>query len=159
LRLETALLRQTADHIIATLDHKGVWFGRSIIALVQPHGSRYRIEYFLGLLNSRYFKSLYHSLVQESGRVFAQVKLSKLKQLPIRTVDFSDRADRARHDRITVLVQQIIEQKKRQVSMKAPDAKTRLLRQIDTTDRQIDLLVYELYGLNDEEIAAIEDGE
>jgi hypothetical protein len=29
-------------------------------------------------------------------------------------------------------------------------------RQIDTTDRQIDRLVYELYGLTEEEIAFVE---
>jgi len=29
-------------------------------------------------------------------------------------------------------------------------------RQIDTTDRQIDALVYELYGLTDEEIKLVE---
>lgn len=31
-----------------------------------------------------------------------------------------------------------------------------LQRQIDATDRQIDLLVYELYGLTDEEIKIVE---
>jgi hypothetical protein len=34
--------------------------------------------------------------------------------------------------------------------------KTALQRQIDATDRQIDQLVYELYGLTDEEIALVE---
>jgi len=31
-------------------------------------------------------------------------------------------------------------------------------RQIDTTDKQIDHLVYELYGLTDEEIRIVEEG-
>jgi len=34
--------------------------------------------------------------------------------------------------------------------------KTTIQRQIDATDRQIDKLVYELYGLTDEEIAIVE---
>lgn len=33
---------------------------------------------------------------------------------------------------------------------------THLQRQIDATDRQIDKLVYELYGLTEEEIAVVE---
>ena len=33
-----------------------------------------------------------------------------------------------------------------------------LQRQIDTTDRQIDALVYELYGLTEEEIKIVEGG-
>ena len=35
--------------------------------------------------------------------------------------------------------------------------KTVLQRQIETTDRQIDRLVYELYELSDEEIAIVEE--
>jgi hypothetical protein len=37
-----------------------------------------------------------------------------------------------------------------------PHARTVLQRQIDATDRQIDALVYELYGLSDAEIAIVE---
>jgi len=36
-------------------------------------------------------------------------------------------------------------------------AEETLWSQIDTTDRQIDQLVYELYGLTDEEIRIVED--
>jgi len=37
-----------------------------------------------------------------------------------------------------------------------PIEKTFLQRQIDTTDQQIDRLVYELYGLTEEEIGIVE---
>ena len=40
---------------------------------------------------------------------------------------------------------------------KAPTAKTAIQRQIDATDQQIDRLVYDLYGLTDEEIAIVEE--
>ena len=40
---------------------------------------------------------------------------------------------------------------------KTPNDKTRLQRQIDATDKQIDQLVYELYGLTDKEIKIVED--
>jgi len=151
------LLRQTADHIIATIDCRGVWFGRSIIAIVPAHRSNYRIEYFLGLLNSQYFNWLYHELVQEKGRVFAQVKLSKIKQLPIRTINFSDLADKTRHDKMVALVEYMLDLHKRLNAAKTPDDKTRLQRQIDATDKQIDRLVYELYGLTDEEIKIVKE--
>lgn len=41
-------------------------------------------------------------------------------------------------------------------SGKVDDDETVLLRQIEATDRQIDRLVYGLYGLSDEEIALVE---
>ena len=37
------------------------------------------------------------------------------------------------------------------------DEKTMIQREIDMTDRQIDILVYELYGLTEEEIAIVEE--
>ena len=40
---------------------------------------------------------------------------------------------------------------------KTPHEQAALQRQIDTTDRQIDQLVYELYGLTDEEIKIVEE--
>jgi hypothetical protein len=39
---------------------------------------------------------------------------------------------------------------------KAPQAKIVLQRQIETTDREIDRLVYELYELTEEEIKIVE---
>jgi len=40
---------------------------------------------------------------------------------------------------------------------KSPTDKTAIQRQIDATDRQIDQLVYELYGLTDDEIRIVEE--
>ena len=40
---------------------------------------------------------------------------------------------------------------------KTAHAKTALQRQIDATDRQIDQLVYEFYGLTDDEIRIVEE--
>ena len=43
------------------------------------------------------------------------------------------------------------------INPRAPvDAREDALRQVDATDRQIDNLVYELYGLTEEEIAIVE---
>jgi len=150
------LLRQTADHIIATIDYRGVWFGRSIIAILPASQSDYRIEYFLGLLNSQYFKWLYSELVQERGRVFAQVKLSKIKQLPIRTINFDDPTDVARHDKMVALVERMLALHRKLAAATVPPDKELYRRQIEATDRQIDALVYELYGLTDGEIAIVE---
>jgi len=41
-------------------------------------------------------------------------------------------------------------------SARIPGDKTCLQRQINVTDRQIDKLVYELYGLTEEEIGIVE---
>ncbi|MEZ4767089.1 MAG: hypothetical protein R2844_01520 [Caldilineales bacterium] len=46
-----------------------------------------------------------------------------------------------------------VDLRKRLAAEDVPHVKTVLQRQFEATDRQIDQLVYELYGLTDEEIA------
>lgn len=151
------LLRQTADHIIAAIDNRGIWFGRSIIAVMPVSQTEYVLKYFLGILNSKYFRWLYQRIVHEQGRVFAQVKLSKLKQLPIRTIDFSNPADKASHDRMVEFVESMLKLHKDLQAAKTGHDKKFIQRQIDATDKQIDQLVYELYGLTEEEIKIVEE--
>ena len=80
-----------------------------------------------------------------------------MTQLPIRTIDFSDPADKARHDRMVELVKQMLDLNKQLAEAKEPQTKTVLQRRIETTDHQIDRLVYELYKLTEEEIRIVEE--
>jgi RNAse (barnase) inhibitor barstar len=49
--------------------------------------------YILALLNSSYIVKIYRELVREKGRIFPQVKLSKVNQLPIRCIAFTGSTD------------------------------------------------------------------
>ena len=73
-----------------------------------------------------------------------------------RTIDFTNPADVARHDRMVALVETMLDLHKRLSAENNPQVKTALQRQIDATDKQIDRLVYELYELTEEEIAIVE---
>ena len=75
------LFRQTADRPIATIDTRGVHFGRSVIAIAAS-GER-DLRWLCALLNSRAAAALYRAVAPEQGRAFAQVKVSKLKLLPL----------------------------------------------------------------------------
>jgi hypothetical protein len=80
-----------------------------------------------------------------------------IKPLPIRTIDFSDPTDKARHDQMVELVERMLSLNKQLPKAKTAHEKTILQRQIDATYRQIDRLVYDLYGLTDEEIKIVEE--
>ena len=54
------------------------------------------------------------------------------------------------------LVDQMLSFNKQLLAAKTDHEKTALRRQIDATDRQIDQLVYVLYGLTQEEISIVE---
>jgi len=114
------------------------------------------IKYLLSILNSKLFILLYRLFSFERGRVLAQVKPIIIKQLPIRTIDFSDPADKGRHDRLVEMVENMLAWHKELAAAKTPQEKTLLERQIAGMDKDIDRLVYELYDLNDEEIALVE---
>jgi hypothetical protein len=96
------------------------------------------------------------SFYDEVNDAFPQIKIGQLRLLPIRAINFSDPTDKTRHDRMVELVEQMLDLNKQLAGAKAPQTKTVLQRQVDTTDRQIDRLVYELYELTEEEIKIVE---
>ena len=79
-----------------------------------------------------------------------------VSKLPIRTINFSDPADKARHDSMVMLVTKMLDLNKKMQDARPDQEKTLLSRQIEATDAAIDKLVYELYGLTAEEIAIVE---
>jgi hypothetical protein len=112
--------------------------------------------YLLGLLNSRL---LFWNLERISN-IFRGGWITCTKQyvgtLPICRPDSQDKRGRARHDRMVKLVETIQGLHQQLAKARTADDKTLIQRQIDATDRQIDRLVYELYGLNEAEIAIVE---
>jgi len=116
--------------------------------------------YLLGLLNSRLLWFCLGKIcsvlgdAEKGGRLMLQWVF--VSQIPIRTINFSDTADKARHDRMVTLVTTMLDLNKKLQDARVDHEKTLLQRQIEATDAAIDKLVYELYGLTDEEIGIVE---
>jgi len=121
-----------------------------------PSDARVCPEYLLGILNS---KLLYWSLEQTSN-LFRGGWITCTKQyfgeLRVRVPDCRKPREKRLYDRMISLVQQMLDFHNQLATARVPDEKTRIQRQIDATDKQIDQLVYELYGLTGEEIAIVE---
>jgi type I restriction-modification system DNA methylase subunit len=154
--LPKILVRQTADKIMACIDYDNWYCLKSGIIIQLPDNAETSYNYLLGLLNSRLTKFLYDDLVGEQARVFPEVKPVQLFKLPIRPINFADTAEKSQHDKMVILVEQMLELHKRLVKAKTPQEKEGLERQIQETDSLIDSLVYELYGLNEEEIKIVQ---
>jgi hypothetical protein len=114
------------------------------------------LMYLIGLLNSKLWTFLFSKESSEIRGGFFRWKRQYLSPLPIRTIDFSDPADVARHDSLVSLVDRMLALHKQLQEARTPHEKIALQRQIEATDRQIDALVYELYGLTEEEIRIVE---
>lgn len=80
-RTPKLLLRQTGDRPVATIDRRGVHFGRSVIGITAE--SERDLLWLAALLNSTPFAALYRAVAPEAGRPFAQVKVGKLKIVPV----------------------------------------------------------------------------
>jgi len=126
------------------------------VYITLPKANTVRAQYLAGILGSRLIIFFMRRFYDEVNDAFPQIKVGQLKSLPIRMIDFADPRNKARHDQMVALVEQMLDLNKQLAEAKIPQAKAVLQRQIETTDRQIDELVYELYGLTDEEIKIIE---
>jgi hypothetical protein len=108
----------------------------------------------MGLLNS---KLLNHAIQQMTNKFrggYFAVNKQALERLPYRPINFSDPADKPRHDKMVSLVERMQELHKR--NPRTPQEQEMVQREIESTDRRIDALVYELYGLTEEEIRMVE---
>lgn len=131
---------------------------KTILNVNPSSSTQLSMKYLLGILNSRLISFLYPYVSNKMvARSFPRLSVGDVKKLPIRTIDFSDPADKARHDRMVALVEQMLSLHKKLAEAKTDHEKTNLQRQIDAADRQIDRLVYELYELTEEEIKIVED--
>ena len=135
---EKLIWRQTAPYFIGTILKDKIYFGNTIQAGIIKDSfiNRVSYEYLCGLLNSKYLRYLYENNVRETGKVFPQVKLEKLRPLPI--------IISKNQSSIVNLVNEAIKIKKE-------DSKA----DITNIENQIDILVYKLYGLSYEEMEVI----
>ena len=140
-RKDKIIWRQTAPYPIATIDTNYIWFRNTIQCawVREEYSNIISMLTFLAIINSSYIRFLYNRFVQESGRVFPQVKLTHLKKLPIVLPDEQLGKD------LAVLADKIVNTKRDN-----PSADTSLW------ESEIDRLVYQLYGLTEEEIALVE---
>ena len=76
--------------------------------------------------------------------------------LPFAASTSPDPADGARHDKMVRLVEQMMEARKAWAAAQMEKDKTYYDDKCKALDKQIDALVYELYGLTEEEISIVE---
>jgi len=132
---------------------------KSMQSILQNPGGP-QLNFLLGCMNSRLLSWYFlrkSNIAQRDD--FPKIVLKETRNLPIPPIDFSDPADKARHDEMVALVERMLDLNKKKHSGKlAPSELDRIEREIASTDTKIDELVYELYGITDEEQKIIEGG-
>jgi type I restriction-modification system DNA methylase subunit len=115
------------------------------------------LHYLLALVNSRLISSWFQKTYDKlQRRIFPQFKVNELASFPIRRIDFDNPAEKARHEKVVSLVEQMLSAKKQYAAAQSDKDKNFYEGKCAALDRQIDALVYDLYGLADAEIKVVE---
>jgi hypothetical protein len=208
LRDEKLLMRQTSDSLIIAYDNKQYYTIDSLFVIF-PKSLDINLKFYLAILNSKLLNRQYQKLNPEAGRVFAQVKIDYVNELPLPVLDSLKRQPIYEASEIQIVNLKNLEELKDRFLMllqskftiEKPSTKLQnwpsldfkgflgelkkgkvqlslseeadwmtyfteqkqkalaLQTEINRIDAEIDRLVYELYGLTEEEIRIVEGGE
>jgi type I restriction-modification system DNA methylase subunit len=151
------LLRRLVNRqqrLMATLTSEALITNKNLYSILPKNkDSVPDILAILGVINSRLISYLYiNQVTQATKDDFPQVTIKDILALP-----FPEITRGINCDQLVKLVNQMIDLHKQLLKVKTPHEKESLQRQIDATDKHIDQLVYELYGLTEDEIKIVEE--
>ena len=202
---EKLLLRQTGAFPICMIDNDQ-YFTLDTVHNGILKRDNFDIKYVMLLLNSKFLRFIYENMINESGKLFAQVKIIYIDELPIKEISleaqkpFIKKADKMLFlnknlqelsqkfqrlltrkfelEKLSTKLQDwyllnflefIKELKKAKIKLSLKDEMEweeiflenkeeaeKIKNEIEMTDKEIDRMAYELYGLNEEEIEIIE---
>jgi hypothetical protein len=144
---EKIAVRQTGDRIITTL------IGANIICRNNLHiviSNELDHKFILGIMNSKLTDFYYFQINPERGEVLAEVKKQHVEQLPI-PKNVSDK----QQNEIIKLVDQLLQLNKDLQTATLPEKKEQIKSRIEYCEDKINGIVYELYGLTEDEIKII----
>ena len=113
-------------------------------------------KYLLGLLNSQVMRFILKQICDKVQGGFYRLKMIYIDQLPVRVIDLTKPTDKARHDKLVSLVEQMLAAKPQLACAQSDKDKDFYENKCVGLDRLIDALVYNLYGLTDDEIKIVE---
>jgi hypothetical protein len=153
------LMRRTDDKLKSSLEEHGAICVNSchVIKLNDKGLSELSYKYLLALLNSSLIQKVFeYQNPQMIGKIFSEIKVIYVERLPIKSVDFKNSEESNRHDKIVNYVDQLIKLKEELESAILPDKIEQINTRIEYTKKMINKLVFEVYGLTDEEKFIVE---
>jgi hypothetical protein len=136
---------------------EGVFVHNPSVLAVLPHPDSVSPKFVLGVLNSSLMSVAFSHVAPKAKKgLFPKIIITDARRLPFPDVSLVDASDKSRHDKMVELVEQMLALHKQLPAAKTEHEKEVVQRQIEATDKQIDQLVYELYGLTEQEIKIVE---
>jgi len=145
---EKIAVRQTGDRIIATLIGANIICRDNLHIIISNEGNH---KFLLGILNSKLASFYYWQINPEKGEALAQVKKQHVEQLPVPA-----NVSKKQQEQIIKHVDQLLQLNKDLQTATLPSQKKQIQSRIGYCEDKINEMVYELYGLTEEEIQIIE---
>ncbi len=130
--------------------------GANSPAIVVNSGSSHSSNYLQGILNSRLATYHFRGVCPAKLGGYYRFNANNINSFPIRAINFTDPNDVTRHDQMVALVERMLALHRQRQAARTPQEQNVIGAQIEATDRQIDRLVYALYGLTAEELGRVE---
>ncbi len=144
------LVRQTGDTLIAAIDYNGFYHLNNIHSFAPNPNNNERLDllYLLALFNSKLLAFYYRNISLETERAMAQTDIETLESLPIKVISKDEQKP------FVNLIDKILAITKDDDYLENPIKQAK----VREYEKQIDQLVYNLYGLTPEEIKIVERG-
>jgi adenine-specific DNA-methyltransferase len=140
------LIRKTGVGIYSTIESSGVYVPQAVFIFKLKQNlpeelQQYKLQYFLGILNSRLMLYYYYKKFGElEWKSFPYITQNTIQQLPIMAIDFHDPKSKELHEKISEKVTCILQQN---------------IGAVRQLDEEIENLVTQLYSINADEKAHI----
>ncbi len=116
------------------------------------NSEKYGLKYLLGIINFSVTKYFLKFLIK--GKIDAYP--DDWKEIIIPEINFQNKNEKALHDEITKLVDQLLQLNKEIRETKLEANKIQIQTKIDYCENKINEIVYQLYELTEEEIKIVE---
>ena len=152
------IIVKTGKNPVASIDKKNFITMQSLYNIQLLHSISYSILYLLANINCKLVRYFANLMFTDYKQLFPQFNQNTVLSLPIPKLDFSRPTDKAQHDRMVELVNQMLDTQKQLYKTQSPSEKILYQKKANRLDNQIDALVYQLHDLSKKEINIIEKG-
>ena len=113
-------------------------------------------KYLLGVINSRIASWFTYRFVYANAIRTMHFDSTTTKKIPFPELDLANKSEKKKHDEIVKHVDQLLQLNKDLQAATLPERKGQIQSKIDYCEDRINAIVYELYGLTEEEVKVIE---
>jgi hypothetical protein len=145
-------------YLEATLLSKEYYIAKSTTIILNKVNNLYKLEYLLGLLNSKLYSYIYREINKHNAMAGGYMNVSK-KQLDdflFLEIDKNNIVNLNRYNQVVTHVEQLLKLNKELNNSVLESKKDQVKQKIEYNEDKINELVYQLYDLTKEEIELVE---